>query len=140
MTVVERELTNSLKIGTYHLQPRLYSDRHSGRPSGPATLYPLPPSPPNAGPLLRPLYTLWREPRRILLISESIMNSKSKLESAMEYKGTSPSISGSEILAPQLFVLSSIIVNNNDDNVRADKERLFIVSLLCFASSFNANL
>jgi hypothetical protein len=56
------------------------------------------------------------------------MNSKSKLESAMEYKGTSPSISGSEILAPQLFVLSSIIINNND-NVRADKERLFMVSV-----------
>jgi hypothetical protein len=53
----------------------------------------------------------------------------------MEYKGTSPSISGSEILAPQLFVLSSIIVNNNDDNVRADKERLFMVSLLFLASS-----
>jgi hypothetical protein len=63
------------------------------------------------------------------------MNSKSKLESAMEYKGTSPSISGSEILAPQLFVLSSIIANNNDDNVRADKERLFMVSLLFLASS-----
>jgi hypothetical protein len=53
----------------------------------------------------------------------------------MEYKGTSPSISGSEILAPQHFVLSSIIVNNNDDNVRADKARLFMVSLLFLASS-----
>jgi hypothetical protein len=58
------------------------------------------------------------------------------LESAMEYKGTSPSISSSEILAPQHFVLSSIIVNNDDDNVRADKERLFMVSLLLLASSF----
>uniref|UniRef100_A0A6N2N0E4 Uncharacterized protein n=1 Tax=Salix viminalis TaxID=40686 RepID=A0A6N2N0E4_SALVM len=73
---------------------------------------------------------------RILLISESIMNSKSKLEPAMEYKGRSPSISGSEMLAPQRFELSSSsIIINDDDNVRADKERLLIVSLLCFASS-----
>ncbi|KAG6742998.1 hypothetical protein POTOM_053942 [Populus tomentosa] len=56
------------------------------------------------------------------------MNSKSKLESAMEYKGTSSSISSSEILAPQCFVLSNIIVNNNDDNVRVDKERLFMAA------------
>jgi hypothetical protein len=68
------------------------------------------------------------------------MNSKSKLESAMEYKGTSPSISGSEILAPQLSVLSSIVVNDDDDNVRADKERLFMVSLLFLASSFESCL
>uniref|UniRef100_A0A6N2MET4 Malectin-like domain-containing protein n=1 Tax=Salix viminalis TaxID=40686 RepID=A0A6N2MET4_SALVM len=68
---------------------------------------------------------------RILLISESIMNSESKLESAMEYKGRSPSISGSEILARQRFALSSSSSSNNDDdNVRADKERLLIVSLL----------
>ncbi|KAF9663833.1 hypothetical protein SADUNF_Sadunf17G0093100 [Salix dunnii] len=65
------------------------------------------------------------------------MNSESKLESAMEYKGRSPSIAGSEMLAPQLFELSSSsIIINDDDNVRAaDKERLLIVSLLCFASS-----
>ncbi|KAG5227047.1 hypothetical protein IMY05_017G0079300 [Salix suchowensis] len=64
------------------------------------------------------------------------MNSKSKLESAMEYKGRSPSISGSEMLAPQRFELSSISsIINDDDNVRADKERLLIVSLWCFASS-----
>ncbi|KAF9663841.1 hypothetical protein SADUNF_Sadunf17G0093900 [Salix dunnii] len=64
------------------------------------------------------------------------MNSKSKLESAMEYKGRSPFISGSEMLASQRFELSSSsIINNDDDNVRADKERLLIVSLLCFASS-----